>query len=227
MADRLIACLMDVERHVSGSGWDQPVWQGSDFVVCPEAKLPLSTSPQWIHETYGFFMAVLAFATGNLFSALSGQQVMKARGVHDTMLFSGTWRGFFDLHATGPSSHIYLGYGLVAWMVLSALVWLVVVLRGRRRDTTELRPILFLFLVLAFTGLLLCLSLGPRGPFNGATFLAVREWVHPYRMIRQAAKYRVYLQRFSLPLDLYALHRMQPYPVLHQISSLFCYQNIR
>lgn len=24
MADRLIACLMDVERHVSSSGWDQP-----------------------------------------------------------------------------------------------------------------------------------------------------------------------------------------------------------
>ena len=42
--------------------WDQPVWQGSDFVVCPAAKLPLSTSPQWVHETYGFFMAVLAFA---------------------------------------------------------------------------------------------------------------------------------------------------------------------
>ncbi|MBB1484922.1 hypothetical protein H5392_13755 [Tessaracoccus sp. MC1865] len=24
VADRLIACLMDVERHVSGAGWDQP-----------------------------------------------------------------------------------------------------------------------------------------------------------------------------------------------------------
>ncbi|GAA4888690.1 PPA1309 family protein [Tessaracoccus lubricantis] len=24
MADRLIACIMDVERHVSSSGWDQP-----------------------------------------------------------------------------------------------------------------------------------------------------------------------------------------------------------
>ena len=50
-------------RHkVKCPGWDQPVWQGNDFVVCPEAKLPLSSSPQWIHETYGFFLAVLAFA---------------------------------------------------------------------------------------------------------------------------------------------------------------------
>lgn len=55
--------LFEFIRHkMKCPGWDQPVWQGSDFVVCPEAKLPLSTSPQWIHETYGFFMAVLAFA---------------------------------------------------------------------------------------------------------------------------------------------------------------------
>ncbi len=42
--------------------WNQPIWQGNDFVVCPEAKLPLSSSPQWIHESYGFALAVLAFA---------------------------------------------------------------------------------------------------------------------------------------------------------------------
>ncbi len=42
--------------------WELPVRQGNDFVVCPEAKLPLSSSPQWVHETYGFFIAVLTFA---------------------------------------------------------------------------------------------------------------------------------------------------------------------
>ncbi len=30
--------------------WDQPIRQGNDFVVCPAAKLPLSSSPQWVHE---------------------------------------------------------------------------------------------------------------------------------------------------------------------------------
>ena len=50
-------------RHqVKCPGWDQPVRQGNDFVVCAEAKMPLSTSAQWVHETYGFFLAVLAFA---------------------------------------------------------------------------------------------------------------------------------------------------------------------
>ncbi len=42
--------------------WDQPVRQGSDFVVCNAAKLPLSSAPQWLHEGYGFALAVLAFS---------------------------------------------------------------------------------------------------------------------------------------------------------------------
>ena len=42
--------------------WDQPIRQGNDFVVCQAAKLPLGNAPQWVHETYGFFVAVLTFA---------------------------------------------------------------------------------------------------------------------------------------------------------------------
>jgi len=50
-------------RHqVKCPDWTEPIRRGSDFVVCPAAKLPLSNSPQWVHETYGFFLAVLAFA---------------------------------------------------------------------------------------------------------------------------------------------------------------------
>lgn len=42
--------------------WSESIRQGNDFVVCSAAKLPLSTSPQWVHETYGFFLAVLTFS---------------------------------------------------------------------------------------------------------------------------------------------------------------------
>ena len=42
--------------------WEAPIRQGNDFVVCSAAKLPLSTSPQWIHEIYSFFIAVLTYA---------------------------------------------------------------------------------------------------------------------------------------------------------------------
>ena len=43
---------------------DDPVspWQGNEFNVCAVAKMPLSTSPQWVHESYGFLLAVVAFS---------------------------------------------------------------------------------------------------------------------------------------------------------------------
>jgi polar amino acid transport system permease protein len=43
-------------------GWDQPVFQGNNFVVCPAAKMPLSTAPEYVHQVYGFFIAVFTFA---------------------------------------------------------------------------------------------------------------------------------------------------------------------
>jgi polar amino acid transport system permease protein len=50
-------------RHVTlCPDWDEPVRQGADFLVCPEAKLPLGNAPQWVHEGYGFALAVLTFA---------------------------------------------------------------------------------------------------------------------------------------------------------------------
>ncbi|MGR3821290.1 MAG: ABC transporter permease [Salipiger marinus] len=42
--------------------WEGSVWRGSDFVVCAEAKLPLSTAAGWVHDVYGFAVAVLTFA---------------------------------------------------------------------------------------------------------------------------------------------------------------------
>ena len=50
-------------RHqVKCPDWELPVRQGNDFVVCPAAKMPLSSAPQWVHEGYGFALAVLTFA---------------------------------------------------------------------------------------------------------------------------------------------------------------------
>ena len=39
-----------------------PVRQGNEFVVCQAAKLPLSTAAPWVHQSYGFTLAVIAFA---------------------------------------------------------------------------------------------------------------------------------------------------------------------
>ena len=37
------------------------VWVGNDFTGCQAAKLPLGPSPEWVHDTYGFILAVIAF----------------------------------------------------------------------------------------------------------------------------------------------------------------------
>lgn len=42
--------------------WDMPIRQGNDFVVCQAAKMPLGNAPQWVHESYGFALAVITFA---------------------------------------------------------------------------------------------------------------------------------------------------------------------
>jgi polar amino acid transport system permease protein len=42
--------------------WDQPIRQGSDFIVCQAAKLPQGSAPEAVHETYGFLLAVFTFA---------------------------------------------------------------------------------------------------------------------------------------------------------------------
>ncbi|MEM9476502.1 MAG: ABC transporter permease subunit [Pseudomonadota bacterium] len=51
-----------IRHEVKCPEWQEPIRQGNDFIVCAAAKLPLSTSPQWVHEIYGFSLAVLTFA---------------------------------------------------------------------------------------------------------------------------------------------------------------------
>jgi polar amino acid transport system permease protein len=51
-----------IRHEIKCPDWDQPIRQGNDFVVCAIAKLPLGNAPQWVHETYGFFLAVLTFS---------------------------------------------------------------------------------------------------------------------------------------------------------------------
>ncbi|MEM1072925.1 MAG: ABC transporter permease subunit [Pseudomonadota bacterium] len=42
--------------------WTEAIRQGNDFVVCQAAKMPLGDASQWVHEAYGFALAVLTFA---------------------------------------------------------------------------------------------------------------------------------------------------------------------
>ena len=42
--------------------WTDPIRNGLEFRVCPQAKVPPSSAPQAIHQAYGFALAVVTFA---------------------------------------------------------------------------------------------------------------------------------------------------------------------
>ena len=57
--DQMLEYLMHRIRCPELEG---PVRQGSDFVVCAAAKLPLSSAAAWVHDVYAFALALLAFS---------------------------------------------------------------------------------------------------------------------------------------------------------------------
>ena len=100
----------------------QPVWRGNEFLVCNAAKLPLGTSPQWLHETYGFMLALLAFAI--VFGAFTGNTLRGAmRAVPDAQLQAAAAFGmtrrqiFWRIHL--PQMWVFALPGLSnIWMIL-------------------------------------------------------------------------------------------------------------
>ena len=87
----------------------EPVRRGNDFVVCTIAKLPLNSDPQWLHEIYGFALAVLSFAI--VFGAFAGN----------------TFRGAFE---AVPRNQLETAeaYGMnrlqIFWRVLLPQMWI-------------------------------------------------------------------------------------------------------
>jgi len=102
--------------------WNDPIWQGNDFIVCQAAKLPLGNAPQWIHEVYGFSLAVLTFAI--VFGAFAGNvlygamQAVPRPQVETAEAYGMTSRQTFR-RIIVPQMWIYALPGLSnLWMVL-------------------------------------------------------------------------------------------------------------
>jgi polar amino acid transport system permease protein len=51
-----------MKHQVVCPDWTEPVRQGLEFRVCPQAKVPLATSGAFWHQAYGFGLAVFTFA---------------------------------------------------------------------------------------------------------------------------------------------------------------------
>lgn len=111
-----------VRHKVLCPEWTDPIRQGNDFVVCSAAKLPLSSSPQWMHETYGFLLAVLTFAiVFGAFAAnvLYGGMGAVPRGQLETAEAYGMSRRQTFWRILVPQMWIYALPGLSnLWMIL-------------------------------------------------------------------------------------------------------------
>jgi len=74
-----------IRHHVKCPDWTEPIRQGTDFIVCAQAKLPLSSSPQIWHEIYNFSLAIFTF--GIVFGAFAANVLFGAmRAVPRTQL---------------------------------------------------------------------------------------------------------------------------------------------
>ena len=102
--------------------WNEPIRQGNDFIVCKIAKLPLNSSPQWIHEVYGFFLAVFTFAI--VFGAFAANVLYGAmravpRSQIETAVSFGMTDGQVFRRILVPQMWIYALPGLGnLWMIL-------------------------------------------------------------------------------------------------------------
>jgi polar amino acid transport system permease protein len=110
-------------RHkVKCPDWDQPIRQGNDFIVCAEAKLPLSSSPQIWHEIYGFSLATIAFAV--VFGAFAANVLYGAmnavpRAQLETAEAYGMTRAQVNRRVLIPQMWVYALPGLSnLWMIL-------------------------------------------------------------------------------------------------------------
>lgn len=111
-----------IRHKIKCPDWTAPVRQGNDFIVCPAAKLPLSTSPQWVHEIYGLALAVLTFSI--VFGAFAANVLYGAmravpRGQLETAESFGMTRRQTFWRVLVPQMWLYALPGLSnVWMIL-------------------------------------------------------------------------------------------------------------
>ncbi|ARO13904.1 binding-protein-dependent transporters inner membrane component [Ketogulonicigenium robustum] len=111
-----------IRHKIKCPDWDQPIRQGNDFVVCAAAKLPQASAPAWVHDTYGFLLAVLTFSI--VFGAFAANILFGAmrtvpRGQIEAAESYGMSRGQTFRRIIMPQMWLYALPGLSnLWMVL-------------------------------------------------------------------------------------------------------------
>lgn len=111
-----------VMHHVNCPDWQEPIRQGNDFVVCRDAKVPPIGSPAWVHSTYAFILALMAFAlvfgafvSNTLYGAMNAVPKLQV----ETAEAYGMTRKQTFRHVILPQMWVYALPGLSnIWMIL-------------------------------------------------------------------------------------------------------------
>ena len=110
-------------RHVASCpGWDEPIRQGANFLVCDAARTPQGNAPQWVHDAYNFGLAVFTYAlVFGAFAAnvLHGAMAAVPRAQLETAEAYGLSRAQVFRRILVPQMWIYALPGLSnLWMIL-------------------------------------------------------------------------------------------------------------
>jgi polar amino acid transport system permease protein len=102
--------------------WTDPIRNGLEFRVCPEAKVPQGSAPQFWHQLYGFALAVFTFAI--VFGAFAanvmygGMQAVPRAQLETAEAYGMTHRQVFR-RILVPQMWVYALPGLAnLWMIL-------------------------------------------------------------------------------------------------------------
>lgn len=109
-------------HHIRCPDWTEPVRQGLEFRVCPQAKVPPGNAPQVWHQIYGFALAVITFAlVFGAFAAnvlLGGMQAVPRAQLETAEAYGMTQRQVFR-RVLVPQMWIYALPGLSnLWLIL-------------------------------------------------------------------------------------------------------------
>lgn len=111
-----------MRHHALCPGWTEPIRRGNDFVVCAQAKMPLSNAAPWVHDAYGFLLALIAYSV--VFGAFAANVIHGAmQAVPRGQLEAGQAIGMSRLQVLRrihlPQMWVYALPGLSnLWMIL-------------------------------------------------------------------------------------------------------------
>ena len=113
--------LIEYARHkIKCPDITGPVYQGSDFVVCAVAKMPTSNADAWVHQLWGFTLAVIAFslvfgafAANTLYGALQAVprdqlETARAYGMSERQVFRRIHRPQMWTYALPGLSNLWM-----------------------------------------------------------------------------------------------------------------------